>query len=1481
MEPQGNLDSDANAIVHRTTRKSREKIDKPGTKSERIYQLKRTRAGMKASVTKIRNELQLLMSDYKNIDLFLSSTNSTVRSPQSAARSPQPAARSPQPAARFLSTAQTTPKAENESTKRGTTTPKVSEDSPPFSATRRESTKNTERNFTDETTLRDYESPDKGAIQPTATGLQQQQQSLLIQELLEQQRQHTNALTLPQTELPVFTGDPIEYCGFIRAFENLIETKTTSSNARLYYLIQFTEGDVQELMRSCLPMEANEGYAKARELLKSRYGQNYKISAAYAERIMKAPQIKAEDGRALQQFSVLLTTCRNTLNGIGCINKIENPDTLQKIVEKLPFALRQRWRDVDDNITEEQNREITIKDLTDFVDKKARAANHPLFGKLTNSAQESKHRNTTTVESRRKPAPPTTRSSYATHGEPVSNKSNEGRNIPKCLLCNEQHWLSRCGAFKEKSLEERIKFTRGKGLYSTRNDPVPEMIPEPEMIPKMTKIVPEMIPCPKRSPSSTRNDPQIILGMDLKWRWGSFGAGDHFGYNFGHLGDHFGFGDHFGNGIISELPQINSTDIDLLIGNDVPKALEPKQVKESQDGGPYAIRTLLGWTINGPLGRKGVSNRTSNRIEADVLLNEQFKQYCNMEFNDTNYHDETTMSQEDIKALNSMKDSAKIVEGHYEIALPWRSFPPDLPNNKIAAERRLELLKKRFTKDEVLHANYTKFMEDLVNKGYAQKLPNENVYGDVTSGWYLPHHPVTNPRKPEKTRVVFDCAANYGGTSLNKKLMQGPDLTNSLVGVLTRFRQESTAVMGDIESMFYQVHVRSEDSNYLRYLWWPGGDLNKTPEQYQMTADDNKANFSPEAVETVKRNFYVDDCLKSVDGEQEAIRLVDELHRLLARGGFRLTKWVSNSRCVLDSIPEPERAGSVKTLDFDHVLIERALGILWDVQPDTLGFKIAVKEKPATRRGILSVVSSIYDPLGFVSPLLQAKILLQELCRRGLGWDDVVCQEELERWRSWLQELPKLETLKFDRCLKPKDFGDVVSTQLHTFSDASDIGYGAVSYLRLVNTDGQIHCAFVLSKARLAPLKQMTIPRLELSAATTATRLSNMIVKEIDLPIDNVKFWTDSTCVLSYILNQEKRFKTFVANKIAFIHETTEPIQWNYVNTNLNVADDTSRGLRAEDLVNSARWKQGPDFLWKSEEHWPQQPELNITIDDNDSEVKRETKTFTVSSSDSPDVIDRMILHFSSWFKLKKYVAWILRYRSKVLCASRKRKRQEKVTFATVKPQPITTEELQHAEKEILTYVQKLCFAGEMSSFVKKSSQLHKLNPLKIDGLLRVGGRLRNAPIAEEAMHPILLPKKHHVVNLIVRHYHELSGHSGVEHVLALTRERFWPINARATVKKVVNTCFSCRKRNAPPGIQKMADLPDDRVKPDKPPFTYVGIDCFGPFIVKRGRTEVKRYGIVYTCLTIRAIHIEILHSMDTHSFINSFRRFAARRGVP
>ena len=393
-----------------------------------------------------------------------------------------------------------------------------------------------------------------------------------------------------------------------------------------------------------------------------------------------------------------------------------------------------------------------------------------------------------------------------------------------------------------------------------------------------------------------------------------------------------------------KLSSIKSEKVDLLIGNDVPKALEPKQVRKSQDSGPYAIKLVLGWTINGPLGRKTSSqDHLVNLINTNVQLNEQFRRYCEMEFSETKVYNERTMPQEDMKALDIMKGSAKIVDGHYQIALPWCNYPPDLPNNKVLAENRLTSLKKQLIKHEKLHENYTSFTEDLAVKGYAQKVPEEKVDCKAGSSWYLPHNPVIHPRKPDKMRVVFDCATKLGTASLNNRLMQGSDLSNLLVGVLMRFRENGIALMTDVEAMFYRVYVTPEDSDYLHYLWWPEGDTNKEPEEYQMKvhlfggvsspscasfalrkcSEDDRGHYSTEAVNVVLRNFYVDDCLKSIDGEQEAIHLATELCQILSKGGFRLTKLITHSHSVLETIPESERSSSVKSLDFKRLPVER------------------------------------------------------------------------------------------------------------------------------------------------------------------------------------------------------------------------------------------------------------------------------------------------------------------------------------------------------------------------------------------------------------------------------------------------------------------------------------------------------------------------------------------------------------------------------
>ena len=265
----------------------------------------------------------------------------------------------------------------------------------------------------------------------------------------------------------------------------------------------------------------------------------------------------------------------------------------------------------------------------------------------------------------------------------------------------------------------------------------------------------------------------------------------------------------------------------------------------------------------------------------------------------------------------------------------------------------------------------------------------------------------------------------------------------------------------------------------------------------------NKSNFDIEVNNTVRKNFYVDDCLKSKPTTESGIKHSSDLRTLLSNGGFRLTKWSSNDRDVLKSIPANDRAKEVKTLDLerDKLPIERILGVQWYAESDQFQFKSIIKYRPPTRHGILSVMASIYDSLGFLAPIiLPAKIILQDLCRLDVGWDDEIPTEYLVLWQKWLADLPKLSEFAVQRCFKPSNF-KVKSAQLHHFSDAAERGYGSVSYLRHLSFDGQIHLSFVLGKSRLSPMKAVTIPRLELTAATVSVRLDTLISKELDYPV--------------------------------------------------------------------------------------------------------------------------------------------------------------------------------------------------------------------------------------------------------------------------------------------------------------------------------------------------------------------------------------------
>ncbi|XP_078344112.1 uncharacterized protein LOC144629777 [Oculina patagonica] len=971
------------------------------------------------------------------------------------------------------------------------------------------------------------------------------------------------------------------------------------------------------------------------------------------------------------------------------------------------------------------------------------------------------------------------------------------------------------------------------------------------------------------------------------------------------------------------LPEIDSKEVRLIIGCNVPDAFWVLEERRGGKGDPVAIRSILGWTIVGPIEKIEDEHsfnvnfvRLAEQRDEDEILLQQVENFWKTEFTDTIASSKVAMSVEDERALRIMEGSVKKVSGHYQIALPWRQHPPYLPDNRALAEQRLYLLKKKFLRDQEFFGRYKGTINDYITKGYAQRVPKDELSADGKPLWYLPHHAVFHPQKPEKLRVVFDCATRYRGTSLNDQLLHGPDLTNNLFGVLVRFRQESIALSSDIEAMFHQVNVDPNDFDALRFLWWPEDDLSKQPAEYRMvvhlfgstsspscasfglrrTAQDNAREFPPEVIDTVLRNFYVDDCLKSVPSTELAIRLREDLSQLLERGGFRLTKLSCNKKEVLETIPTSDIARSLVDLDLnaDALPIERTLGIHWNMESDMLTFKVVPKTKPFTRRGILSVTSSIYDPLGMVSPIvLPAKKLLQDLCKQKLGWDEEISDEESQRWQTWLSDLPLLSRVALPRCLKSTDFGRINTVELHHFADASQIAYGTVSYVRLVNEEGQIHCSFLVGKSRLAHVKQMTIPRLELSAAVLAVKLDQTLREELELKIDESMFWTDSTSVLQYIKNEDRRFHTFVANRLAVIHDGSKPSQWKYVPTSINPADDVSRGLTVEELLRKERWFRGPEFLWERETSWPIRRDSLPSISDEDPEVKRQVQVNHVTQVEVPHSLDLMIQRYSSWYKLKRGVAWLLRFGEFL---RKKRCLQESLND----PLPcgrLSIQELRSAEDQILKYVQRSSFLPVIKALQRVSSEepekqrlkdigsfgsIYKLRPLlDQEGALRVGGRLENSTLDYQIKHPLLLPKDHHVTKLIIMDVHESVGHLGQEYVLTCLRQKYWIVKGRTAVRKVLGSCLTCRKQNALRGQQMMADLPDDRLIPGEPPFSYVGVDFFGPMYVKRGRSTVKHYGCIFSCLTMRATHIEVAESLETDSFINALRRFINLRGKP
>lgn len=751
---------------------------------------------------------------------------------------------------------------------------------------------------------------------------------------------------------------------------------------------------------------------------------------------------------------------------------------------------------------------------------------------------------------------------------------------------------------------------------------------------------------------------------------------------------------------------------------------------------------------------------------------------------------------------------------------------------------------------------------------------------------------------------MFDCSLPFKGVSLNSVLWKGPDLANTTVGTLLRFRLHEVAVTADIEKMYHMIKLPVEDRDFLRFLWYKGGDIDSNPVEYRLTVhlfgattSSSIANFALKksvefckdqtVKELVEKSFYVDDLMASFPDEKTAVKSMHGLKKQLKNHGFNLTAISSNSKQLIRATPNNDLSKNVKCIDInrDNLPDERTLGIKWDPEVDTFGYYVNLPQQPNTKRGILSTIFSLYDPLFLASPaLIPAKKIFQETCQQKLGWDEELPTVIEKAWTSWKRAIIKLNDFCINRCYK-MSLKNIQNVQLHIFCDGSEIAYGAVAYLRFENAKNEVVTAIVLAKSRLTPIDRSslkTVPRIELNAAKVAVNLYEKIKQEFNgsLEIDSVFFWTDSVSTLQYIRTENTRLQRFIANRVAYILQMTDTQSWRHVPGTLNPADLLSRGTKNMDqFIHDSCWVRGPEFLKDDISTWP---EIRINkLGENDDEIKNKQLSLCAKETNAievhvDDATDKLMKSTSNLYKLKLRIATFLKFKQYL--------RNRSSTLSS-----ISSDDVEAAENELYKYCQRIWLPEIHSKLVRRESlpkkhYLVKFDPfLDSNGIIRIRGRLRKALIPYDSKHPIVLHASSFITRYIVNDIHQNQGHLGKETIATTVKEKYHIIKCAKLITNVLRNCMNCRKTQGKPSVQIMADLPSDRIIGDHPPFTNSATDLFGPFYVSKGRGKMqeKRYGVIFTCLTSRATHIEITPSLDTNSFINAMRRFICRRGTP
>ncbi|XP_062703860.1 uncharacterized protein LOC134286283 [Aedes albopictus] len=914
--------------------------------------------------------------------------------------------------------------------------------------------------------------------------------------------------------------------------------------------------------------------------------------------------------------------------------------------------------------------------------------------------------------------------------------------------------------------------------------------------------------------------------------------------------------------------------VDMLIGAELFFELLITERLKLDIGQPMLWRSELGWIVCGSYrsNQRPVVVTTVHCQPAETNLEDTVQRFWEQE----EVPETTKLTTENEQCIEHFEKTHRRENGRFVVRLPFRNNVNQLGDTRHLAERRFLHLERRFVQSPELKQQYVSFINEYLALGHCRRVEHA---GNEDHGYYLPHHAIVKPTSSTtRLRVVFDASARSDtNLSLNDVLITGPVLQDT-----------------DIVKMYRQIRVDESDSPYQKILWRdncqePLNTLELTTVTYgtscapfcataclKQLADDEQTEF-PIASKVARKDFYMDDVLSGDDELQRALECQYQLTAMLQRGGFRLHKWCANTPELLERIPVNEREVQAKIEDHNPNEVIKTLGLLWDPKNDVFLFRTRPQDEIRefnTKRTVLSDTAKIFDPLGLLEPVtVVTKLFIQELWARGVNWDERLTTDQEARWRRFTQDLQRINELQIPRRALADD---ATAFEIHGFSDASQKAYGACVYLRSVKRDGTAAMHLLSSKTRVAPLpkkpgskrsgKPFTIPRAELCGAHLMAKLVAAIIEHLDLEVHAIVLWCDSQIVLCWLNKSPDTLEVFVGNKVREIKQLTDGFEWRYINTKQNPADLASRGLRSSELQQSTIWWHGPSMLQNADytyQHIEQPP-------CNDYEL---AALVHVSVQVQPC---ELLTRYSDFRRLQRIVAYIYRFLDNCRQKDGTRRR---TGFLTVI-------ELRSATQKIISLAQLEGFADEfrmLRSGQTAKSKLLALDPfIDREGMLRVGGRLKHANISFGKKHQLLLPRSHHVTKILIAALHKDHLHIGQQGLLAIVRQRYWPVRAKCTIRQIVKKCVRCFRMNPPEVVQFMGALPDYRVNPS-PVFYSTGIDYAGPFFVRQGRraAKVKAYVALFICMSTKAIHLELVSDLTSAAFLAALHRFVGRRGCP